>query len=288
MRRALVRLAIVLGTILGGSIAASSGAMASTTITVDGAVSCSYHNLVGVWVQSSGGGSGFAGWDKGSNGDADGVFSTTITTTLPTTLSLHVGCGNTRSDWWSDNWTPGISVTGSAVLQAACDEGTSQPPAGANTRCSFGTTRSETAAINWAESKIHENVDSGLCFTFVTTAYGAANVTLGKFYSGVAVGPDTYPQDAWGHFTQGIVGLAPSTPPPGALVFFNQTGPHDGYSQASGYYSHVELSLGGGNMISTADQTTADPQWTVVHYETLAQHGASGAWNKYVGWWLPA
>lgn len=287
MTRTIARLAVALGTILAGSITLSSAAMASTTTTVQGAVSCDHHQLVGVWVQSSGGGSRFAGWDSTSTGHDDGVFSTTITTTLPTTLSLHVGCGGTQGDWWSDNWTPGTSVNGSAVLEAACHEGTSQPPAGANTRCSFGPTRSETAAISWAESKNHENYDAELCLTFVTKVYSTANVALGDLIA-VPVNENTYPQQVWGHFSQGIVGLAPSVPPPGALVFFNQTGAHDGYSQASGYYSHVELSLGGGAMISTADWTTADPGWTVVHYETLAQHEASGAWNRYVGWWLPA
>jgi cell wall-associated NlpC family hydrolase len=146
-----------------------------------------------------------------------------------------------------------------------------------------------------------------LCLQFVTDAYKSANVTLQNFIV-PATNSSTYPQDIWRQFKglqqyvyggpgitpkpvtaqSGIYGSPEITPPPGALVFFNQTGAHDGHNQASGYYSHIELSLGGGNMISTADQTTVDPGWNIVHDETLAEHAASGAWNTYVGWWLPA
>lgn len=116
------------------------------------------------------------------------------------------------------------------------------------------------------------------------SAYGKTRGNLGAQMWTTDLGDGRTPVTA----QSGIYGSPETVPPPGALVFFNQTSAHDGHSQASGYCSHIELSLGDGNMISTADQTTVDSRWTFVHEETLAQHEASGAWNTYVGWWLPA
>lgn len=279
MKRVTAWLAVLLGAVLAGNASAGSVAEASTAITVQGAVSCTHQQLIGVWVQSSGGGSEFASWSKGSNGGLDGVFKATITTSLPTTLSLHVGCGGSSSSWWSDNWTPGKSVGGSAVLEALCNEGTTKPAPGANTRCAFTPTGGESNAVAWAKSYLGKNYDTNLCLTFVSSAYSSTNVTISKFVNG-GIGSNTYPQDVWGHITQNplVTGGPGTTPPFGALVFFNAK---SGYSKI---YSHIELSLGAGNMISTSD-TFKENQ---VHEETLAQHAASGAWNTYVGWWLPA
>jgi hypothetical protein len=48
------------------------------------------------------------------------------------------------------------------------------------------------------------------------------------------------------------------------------------------------LSLGDGNNVSTADaynKRSADPD--SVHEETIQNEESSGAYNTYVGWWLP-
>jgi cell wall-associated NlpC family hydrolase len=115
---------------------------------------------------------------------------------------------------------------------------------------------------------------NGLCLTFDFNAYSAANVNPRQWVN-FPITSSTYPQDIWGHFTHGITGTG--TPPPGALVFFNATSGH------SHIYSHVELSTGGGNMISTSDTVAG-----YSHSETLAEHAAVHPWNSYVGWWLPA
>jgi hypothetical protein len=269
---------MVAASVIGGA-GLSSSAFAATTITIDGAASCAHHGLVGVWVQSSGGGSKFAAWIATPGTSGDGVFYATISTTLPTTVQLHVGCGGSTANWWSDNWTAGKSESGSAVLEAACNEGTTKPKAGGNSRCAFGQTSSEAKAIKWAQSISTTNDYAGKCLEFTFLAYKAAGDDLNTW---VPTTPSTYPQAIWGRFPHGEVGTG--TPPAGALVFFNQTGSHDGHSQQSGYYSHVELSVGGGEMISTADTVNENR----IHYETLAQHKDSGAWNIYVDWWLPA
>jgi hypothetical protein len=141
---------------------------------------------------------------------------------------------------------------------------------------SGGPTAAETAAANWAKSQVGSSEDSGLCLTFVFAAWlNGANVNLKSGYVNYTISGSTYPQQIWGKFERGTTGT--STPPPtGALVFFNATSGH------SIEYSHVMISVGGGEMVSTTDTFRSG-----VHYETLAQHASSGAWNSYVGWWLP-
>ncbi len=140
-----------------------------------------------------------------------------------------------------------------------------------------GPTPAETAAINWAVGQIGSSAWPGLCLSFVYAAWNdGAGTNLENLTSGVGYNSNTDPEDVWGHFTAGTTGTG--TPPPGSLVFFNATGGHDPED-----YSHVTIMGYNGEMISTPD-TFSDGG---VHYETLAQHEASGAWNTYVGWWLP-
>jgi len=63
------------------------------------------------------------------------------------------------------------------------------------------------------------------------------------------------------------------TPPAGALVF---------YAARNGdrTFSHVTLSVGGGNTVSTSDAVDG----AKIHYETISQH----RYANYLGWWLPA
>jgi len=276
MRRVAAALAVVLGACLTSGLGASSAAMASTAITVQGAVSCADHALVGVWVQSSGGGSRFAGWGKSSSGGYDGVFSTTITTALPTTLQLHVGCGGSTATWWSDNWTPGKSVGGSVTLEALCNEGTRQPAGGANSRCAYTTTGGEASAISWAEGQMAHN-PSGYylkCLKFAFDAYELSSSGHTNLHAMISPQPsswnNTYPVQIWGHFNHGVTGGG--TPPPGALVFWKA-------SNGQVVDSHAAVSIGGGYVISTAYNGNPD-----IHKATMSQF--PGAIE--LGWWLPA
>jgi hypothetical protein len=314
MKRALACLGVLFSIGFVSIFGIGQAATASTfKFVIDGAVSCSYHPLSGVWVQSSAGGSGWAHWNWGSNGEYDGDFSLTISTTLPTTkLSLHIGCGtgSTSGSWWSDNYTPTTSVSSSVVLEYSCNEGNSATAPGPGVRCSPGATRSEQAAINWA-GKYVNNPDSttynNMCLKFVQNAYAGANVTLQKFVV-PTIGPSTYPQAIWEHFKQlqqyvfggpgiepqpvtaqsGISGGPETVPPPGALVFFNQKANYPNAPQPSGIYSHVELATsqtsgGEPELISSGDYLTDE-----VHIETWSQATWTGTYNTYVGWWLPA
>jgi len=108
----------------------------AATISVSGTVSCDGGNaVVGVWIQSSGGGSGFAAWTRLPNRVNVASYSKTLSTALPTNISLHVGCGGTSSSWWGDNWTPNKAIGGSATLNARCSEGP-----GTAVRCAWPAT----------------------------------------------------------------------------------------------------------------------------------------------------
>jgi hypothetical protein len=128
----------------------------------------------------------------------------------------------------------------------------------------------ENAAIAWARpyADAHDTSYNGLCLTFVFNAWSAAGVNLRNWVN-VAIGGDTYPADIWGHFTHGSTGTG--TPPVGALVFWNA-------SNGDRTESHVALSEGGGNLVSSSDAVAS-----YTHYETTGQH----AYAVYLGWWLP-
>jgi cell wall-associated NlpC family hydrolase len=161
------RIGIATGTLAVLSMAGlvlATNASASTTITIRGGVSCSYHPVTGVWVQSSTGGSTFASWSKASPGGLSAAYSASIAvTSLPASIELHVGCGAgaSQGSWWSDNWTPNTSVGGSAYLDATCNEGTSQPKPDANTRCAYQSVGNVIVAAAAAMKGYHYCWDGG-------------------------------------------------------------------------------------------------------------------------------
>jgi hypothetical protein len=80
----------------------------------DGTVRCYFgdaKNVVGVWVEVSGGGSGWAGWSKLAD-DSQGA-SWSFDVPDGRSYSLHVGCGGTPRRWKSDTWTQ-YTTAGSA------------------------------------------------------------------------------------------------------------------------------------------------------------------------------
>ena len=111
-----------------------SPANAATQITVTGVVHCHGGATEGVWIVSSGGGSGWAsvhsfktGKDDGSS--ADVRYGRTFTTNLPSTISLHVGCGGSPGSWKTVNASRvSFSVTTSRTLNAFCGNGAASGP----------------------------------------------------------------------------------------------------------------------------------------------------------------
>jgi hypothetical protein len=87
---------------------------ATYSVNFGGTVECSNGQPVeGVWVQSSAGGSRWAGWFA-FPGKADAAFySTTLTTLAPNTwVTLHVGCGGSTSSWRSNLLSGWVWVKG--------------------------------------------------------------------------------------------------------------------------------------------------------------------------------
>ncbi|HYB88389.1 MAG TPA: CHAP domain-containing protein [Streptosporangiaceae bacterium] len=114
-------------------------ASAATTITVTGVVHCHGGATEGVWVVSSGGGSGWASVHSFKTGKNDGSspdvrYGRTFATNLPTTVSFHVGCSGSTASWKTVNYSPGFKVSGSRTLNLFCGNGNTTGP------CNFPAT----------------------------------------------------------------------------------------------------------------------------------------------------
>lgn len=90
-------------------------ASAAVSYRIFGTVNCPVgKNPVGVWVQSSGGGSKFADWKRFPVSPNVAYFSKYISTNLPTDIELRVGCGGTKERWGSTNIAPRIRIASGA------------------------------------------------------------------------------------------------------------------------------------------------------------------------------
>ena len=107
---------------------------AATAISITGTVQCAAgHAVQGVWLESTGGGSTWAEWQAMPGKPAVARIWKSITTSVPTSIRLHVGCGkNSDGSWWSNNRTGYLSTRTSRVLNTTCVEA-----AGTGTRCGW-------------------------------------------------------------------------------------------------------------------------------------------------------
>ena len=115
--RRMLRLLAAMAIAATGFVAAASPAGASVR---SGNVHCyaDHQNVVGVWVEVSGGGSGWAQW-SGNTASS----STWWKYDVPAGRSyrLHVGCGGTRSSWASNTkcaWTTKTSSSNWTIVYA--------------------------------------------------------------------------------------------------------------------------------------------------------------------------
>lgn len=123
MRRQAMLIGLV-ATLAAGAVAVPN-ASAATTRTLSGTVACQNGKVaVGLWVESSAGGSKWSDTltrRAGSAWIAD--YTATITTsTASTNVQLHVGCGGDSVTWWSNNQTVSRTVTGNSSVSALCKE----------------------------------------------------------------------------------------------------------------------------------------------------------------------
>ncbi len=278
-------------------------------VLVTGTVTCSPKYLrefaparmsvQGVWVQSSGGGSNFAGWKPSPADDTTARYSLTVKTKIPTRMSLHVGCGGTPDRWLSDNYTPRTQPYEDKKLKtvklsaADCNRGA----------CTF---KRASRAAAWAEAHLSgpgakhavkgdKPTDDeatkwwkGLCLTFVATA---VNTTLGdwpdptvKGHTSTATGMyarykrdgliyKTYTRRTFNRNTGQWVTVTAKYPPRGALVFYPW--PDFKWAQRAG---HIGISVGNGAVISARGS---------IHGAGYVQEHHYTALDGYKGWAFP-
>ncbi len=148
-------------------------------------------------------------------------------------------------------------------------------------------TSAEMSAVNWAGAQVGHTEYEGvpwvdLCLPFVQDAYAdgtGPHVPIQSIaHATGGWNANTDPQDVWsGTLSAGTTGGSSTTPPYGALVFFDAK---SGYNPED--FSHVEIMGSNGEMIGTPGTPGQ-----AVFEETLAQHEAAHDYNTYVGWWLP-
>lgn len=122
-------------------LAAPLSASAATNMLIRGTVACSGGQpAVGVWIESSAGGSEWAddqSWQYSSSSPNRSYryFEETVTSpSSRSTISLHVGCGGVPSKWSKDLWSAGILVGSKGRdINLLCDYGKPQRKAGACT-----------------------------------------------------------------------------------------------------------------------------------------------------------
>lgn len=278
------RVLALAGALLALLMAVPAHAQAAATIFVSGTVSCQWHAVEGVWVESGGGGSGSADWKAVSAQHTNiATYAAKIQhVTLPTNIRLHVGCGGTRSAWWSDNRTgstsrAGGALTGSATLNAVCNEPhTVRPAPGDNQRCWFGYA---SAAAAWAVrhltgtgayhavkgDKVGDNPPvwqswQGYCLVFAVAGYWTVPASVKPIVTTDA--RDMY--TAYGK--AGLLHSASEVPPVGAFAFY----PGD-TSQG-----HIGIAVGSGYVVSA---TGSSPSVRAQKYGTFNA--------PYKGWAYP-
>jgi hypothetical protein len=148
-------------------------------------------------------------------------------------------------------------------------------------------TSAETSAVSWALAQVGHTEYEGVpwvdrCLPFVQNAYAdgtGPNIPVQSISSPTGGwNANTDPQEVWsGTFGAGTTGASSTTPPYGALVFFDAK---SGYNPED--FSHVEIMGADGEMIGTPGTPGQ-----AVFEETLAKHEAAHDYNAYVGWWLP-
>jgi uncharacterized protein YukE len=250
---------------VGSQLKAHAGALEGVVRSIDSIVG----QLQGVWRGSDA--STFHGWWQHTHRPAllsaassvDGLGQAALNNASD---QSHVSSVSTASG--HSGVGPVVVAAGAAGAVAATGSA-----AAAGASAAAGPSESSTLATTWAGRQVGSNLDDGGCLTFVRQAYQAGNVDINKQVNFTPNG-NTYPDQFWGGIDGGhkvAAGQAGAgSPPAGALVFFSGT---------DKYPSHVELSLGNGQLVSTTDAGGHG-----VHQETLADRPMS----RYLGWWMPS
>jgi hypothetical protein len=236
---------------LGMSLAPAALA---ATVTISGSVTCANNKgIEGVWVQSSVKGSQFA--TLKTPGAVTTTYSANISTPVPTSISLHVGCGGSTKTWGSSNFSPAIAGVNTSITLSVtnCVNGQCSPlmgykaaqwalahltGAGANHALTSDLVADSRTRTTWAL----------YCLAFADSAYINAadgtwpNPTVSGD-SATAAGMYTlYSDDHLIQNTWTNDSGEQTFPPEGALVFYPDLDSAQG--------GHIGISVGGGNVVT--------------------------------------
>lgn len=280
-------IAAVVGTasVTLGALVPPAAAATTKSIQIAGVVQCNNgsRSVVGVWVNSTAGGSGFATravvGKYGTSVSTQNVYRKTVQVPAdgktPTSIRVDVGCGGTTSTWESNNSSSTYKVLSSTLLDVTCANPTAS--AGRAVRCSRWTNPSGTTAssITTALRALAHFGETQNAF-IKTTCHGADS-----YWSGDCL---CFIEYAWNH--SGSYGTAEklyerwkarsltfstsTSAPPGALAFYNY-----------GTAGHVNVSVGMNVFVGT---TGKDGQkLPIIAYQPLQNWPSS----DYHGWTMP-
>ena len=122
----------------------------------------------------------------------------------------------------------------------------------------------QSAALDWARSKLGAADYDGFCQRFVHDAY--------LYGAGVEIGVSD--ANAYWNNHPELQHPGDTNPPPGALVYWGPTPNNE--------YGHVALAEGGDTVISSTERSTH-----VIHEFSIADRNSSG-YYPYQGWLMPA
>lgn len=145
-RGRIVGMSVALISVAAAGVLLAPSASASGTITFRGTVVCnSGRPVVGVWLASSGGGSGWASWSSMPGRANVAWYTKTISfTTATTSVEPRVGCGNSPASWASTNIPPAKTVSTSYIYNVWCND----PTSGTGRNCYSGKLPSGRST-NW-------------------------------------------------------------------------------------------------------------------------------------------
>lgn len=188
--------------------------------------------------------------------------ATTLTTKTTAAVGQHSRAGSDKSQMTmtASSRTPAatssveqVKNVGGAVATAAAKQAGNIQAAGATP---------QDGALAWARSQLGSPEDNGYCLQFVFDAYQSTGVDIGAAPTAV---------DWWNAHASGQH-PGDTTPPAGALVFWNQT-PTNGAG-------HVGIAEGGDTVISTYEESNSN-----VHEFSIASRNSAGF--PYLGWIMP-
>ncbi len=116
-----VRVAVITLTVTALVMVVAPPARAGT-VSVRGEVMCvSQNSVVGVWIESTKGGSKWASWKAVSGAPYEANYSASISYSGDLTqVRLHVGCGGSPQKWGSTNRSKYYYASGGILLNVTC------------------------------------------------------------------------------------------------------------------------------------------------------------------------